>query len=1088
MKTIKPILIIGALVALFCNAASAQTGDDDPYGTGSSNPGEITTGCDINPYTASARRTITDISLPSVAYPLEFTRTSVSRGASQDFPPGQFSTAVNGGDLYAPYTWVHSYYWRILSYNCCCSIGCTCDGAAPRSLTVLYPDGRQATFSPSNNPPGDPYWRAHGTGKGVLERLQFILDTSTTARAYLLLSDGGKVKLTGLRHGNGGTGCSTWDFTLSQIIDPFQRITTIAVQPDNSVIVTEPAGRWLRMYYKHPSIAEGNTSDWVVYQVTASDGRSVTYNYTANKPGQYYYTTLTSVNYSWDSNLTSTYTYQSSNVAINQTPLLSTAIDPLYIGPMWRIGYKYITPSNTSGQIQSENYFDGTTIGAAVTSLSAPFPRVETRADGKTRTFTYNSFAELTNYTDFLGNSAALGYGISGYTNGGLGFPTKIWDFKNNETDITFNQFTIVTTQTTFPATPEDAPAGRGTVSRSYVSDSCSTDPTHCDPNNMYPNNQYYLFSSTDEAGHTTYYKRDSNQRVVSISYPDGGSESFTYTPPPLSLVQTHTLKTGDTITYQYDSRGLLQLFYDQEHSASAPNFRYGYDSLDRLSTVTDALGSTLGDPNHTMNFTYTSRNQVLVTTLPVDPVDGVRHTIANNYNPVDGTVASVVDQLNHTTSYTYDNYRRIKTITKPGHNTPETTSAFYGPTDSGDDYTHTDSNPTFVRSPMGKETAIVYDENRRKKSVTVANGTSDAATTTYNYDANGNLTSTVSPNEQSGQYAGQSTSTSYDERNRAYSTTDALNDPPTSKTFDAYGRPASITRASGQVTTFESYDPMNRVLQQRVKQSPDPDAVSTNTYYPSGLLHTFQDPHLVALGGTDSYSYVYDSLGRQQSLTYPKASPSAIPTSESWHYDTAGRNDTFTNRNGVVRTNSYDGLNRLTGLSWNDGTPPLTPAVTFGYDVASRMVSATNANATTTWVYFNDDLVNTETSTYADNTPRTVTYIYDHDSNEASISYPSNSYTFTFNYTNRNQRLSIVNYPSTVITYGYDPDGNLLTRVLQGNNTSSSYIYDGLDRLTHVAHAFNGTTLTLTTATTQSATGIGSNATAETVTYLVMI
>jgi RHS repeat-associated protein len=1054
MKTIKPILIIGALVALFCNAASAQ--DDNPYGAGVFN-GEVTTGCDYDPYTANARRTITDISLPSVAYPLEFTRTSVSRGASQDFPPGQFSTAVNGGDLYAPYTWVHSYYWRILSYDCCCSVGCTCDGAAPRRLTVLYPDGGQATFSPSNNPPGDPYWRANnGTGKGVRERLQFILDTSTTARAYCLLSDGGKVKFTGLRHGNGGTGCSTWDFTLSQIIDPFGRITTIAVQPDNSVIVTEPAGRWLRMYYKHPSIAEGNTSDWVVYQVTASDGRSVTYNYTANKPGQYYYTTLTSVNYSWDSNLTSTYTYQTNNDNANQTPLLSTAVDPLYAGPMWRIGYKYITPSTTSGQIQSENYFDGTTIGAAVTSLSAPFPRVETRADGKTRTFTYNTFAELSNYTDFLGNSAALGYGISGYTNGGLGIPTKIWDFKNNETDITFNQFTIVTTQTTFPATPEDAPAGRGTVSRSYVSDSCSTDPTHCDPNNMYPNNEYYLFSSTDEAGNTTYYKRDSNQRVVSISYPDGGSESFTYT-AQFGQVQTHTLKTGDTITYQYDGRGLMQLWYDQEHSASAPNFRYGYDSLDRLNAVTDALGSGLGDPNHTTNYTYTSRNQVFVTTLPADPVDGIRHTITNNYNPVDGTLASVVDQLGHQTSYTYDNYRRTRTVTSPGHNTPETVSVFYGPTDSGDDYTYTDSKPTFIKSPTGKETAIAYDDNRRKKSVTAAYGTPDAATTSYNYDANGKLTSTVSPNEQPGQqYAGQSSSTSYDERSRAYSSTDALGHV-TSKTFDAGGRLASITRqANGQVTTFDSYDSMGRVLQKTVSQSPDPAAVSKYIYYPSGLLHTFQDPHLVALGSTDSYSYVYDSLGRQQSLTYPKASPSATPTVESWHYDTAGRNDTFTNRAGIVATASYDNLNRITGVSWNDGR---TPAVTYGYDVASRTTSVTNsANGATiaaiVWSYFNDGLVNTETSTYADNVARPLSYTYDADGNTATMGG------LTYTYTNRNQLHTIMNGSTTVITYGYDPNGNLQTRV-PNNNTSSSYSYDGLDRVIHIAHALNGTTRT---------------------------
>jgi RHS repeat-associated protein len=1052
MTTIKPI-IVGALVALFCNAASAQI-DGDGYGASSFN-GEVTTGCDYAPMTGNARRTITDISLPSVSYPLEFTRTMVSRGAWEDLPPGVFTSPVTT----LPTIWDHSYEWRILSEHCS-----ACGSTLPPSLTLNYPDGSVVTFSRSANPPGDPYWRG---GKGVRERMQFIVDVQTnqSGRVLINLVDGGQVKFTWVRVTAGGV--TTYNFTLSQIIDPFNRVTTIAAQPDNSVIVTEPAGRWLRLYYKHPSSTEGNTADWVVYQVTASDGRSVFYNFavmnTGSPPAPF--TTLASVSYSWDANLTATYTYTQSNVQPRlNCPLLNTAIDPLYVGPMWRIAYTY-QPAGTdtrAGQLLSENYFDGTTVGAAVSTLTkfttATGLRTETRADGKTRTFTYNTFAELTNYTDFLGNSATLAYGISGYTNGGLGIPTKIWDFKNNETDVTFNQFTTITTNTTFPATPEDAPAGQGSVSRAYVSGgSCGT---NCDPNNADTNNEYYLFSSTDEAGHVTYYKRDSNHRVVSISYPDGGSESFTYT-QQLGQVQTHTLKTGDTITYQYDGRGLLQLWYDQEHSAAAPNFRYGYDSLDRLSVVTDALGSGSGDVSHSTNYTYTSRDQVNVTTLPIDPVDGVRHTITNNYNPVDGTLASIVDQLNHQTSFTYDNYRRIKTITSPGHNTPETTYAFYGPTDSGDDYTYTDSNPTFVKSPMGKETAIVYDANRRRSSVTQAYGTSDTATVSYNRDANGNITSVVSPNEQQGQqFAGQSKSTSHDERNRAYSTTDdfgGVNPQTTSKTFDAYGRLASITRANGQVTTFDSYDPMNRLLQKTVNQSPDPAAVSKNTYYTSGLLYTFQDPHLVAISSADSYSYVYDSLGRQQSLTYPKASPSATPTSESWHYDTAGRNDTFTNRQGFVLTNSYDSLYRRTGSSWNDH---LTPAVTFGYDVASRPVSATNTNAAISWSYFNDNLLNTETSTYADQIARTVTYTYDDDGNEASISYPNNAYTFGRNYTNRNQLLSVMNGSTALATYGYDPEGNLQTRVL-GNNTNSSFIYDGFNRVTHVAHALNGTTRT---------------------------
>jgi RHS repeat-associated protein len=48
----------------------------------------------------------------------------------------------------------------------------------------------------------------------------------------------------------------------------------------------------------------------------------------------------------------------------------------------------------------------------------------------------------------------------------------------------------------------------------------------------------------------------------------------------------------------------------------------------------------------------------------------------------------------------------------------------------------------------------------------------------------------------------------------------------------------------------------------------------------------------------------------------------------------------------------------------------------------------------------------------------------------------------------------------ATVITYGYDADGNLITRA-PANATSSSYTYDGLDRVTHISHGLNGTTRT---------------------------
>jgi YD repeat-containing protein len=189
-----------------------------------------------------------------------------------------------------------------------------------------------------------------------------------------------------------------------------------------------------------------------------------------------------------------------------------------------------------------------------------------------------------------------------------------------------------------------------------------------------------------------------------------------------------------------------------------------------------------------------------------------------------------------------------------------------------------------------------------RETSVTVGVGTADAAKTSYGPDNVGNVTSVIAPNEQPGQqFAGKSTTSIYDERNRPMSVTDALNNTATFK-YDAAGRKASATRPNGQITTLDSYDAMNRLLQQTVKQTPDPDAVTKYTYYTSGLLHTMQDPRLVANNSSYNYSYSYDQLARRTSVTYPPDSGN-VQRSESWHFDSAGRNDTFTNRAGNVET-----------------------------------------------------------------------------------------------------------------------------------------------------------------------------------------
>src|SRR5207244_2897313 len=142
----------------------------------------------------------------------------------------------------------------------------------------------------------------------------------------------------------------------------------------------------------------------------------------------------------------------------------------------------------------------------------------------------------------------------------------------------------------------------------------------------------------------------------------------------------------------------------DAYHATGNPNVWFQYDSLDRVSGTTDTLGTGPGDVNHTTNYTFNSRGDITVTTLPVDPVDGQRHTITKGYNLANGTVTSVTDQLNHTASFTYDDYKRLRTMTTPprfaGDGMNHIRSSYYDANGTSDDYTHTDSNVTHTTSP----------------------------------------------------------------------------------------------------------------------------------------------------------------------------------------------------------------------------------------------------------------------------------------------------------------------------------------------------------------------------------------------------
>lgn len=1066
MRARKLLIALAVAASLTIRSVWGQVGNDNPTGVAGQFNGNITTGCSYDPYTGNAMRSVTDMVVAGSvgAYPLAFSRISNSRQAGS----GSFGYA--GG-------WKHSYEWAINAAE-----ESTHFNFHPTEYPVSFPDGRDETFTHSSI---DTYFRA-----GLRVRDRFIPLNLSTMRAYLVLPEGGKIRFKATQYSwfersdlppstpppeftsnrkqsdvravqYGGRTWYGYTYQAEAIIDPYGVETQLSYNTDGTLAsVTDAGNRSIQLVYVIPP-----WSNWekVIDHLEASDGRTVRYNYgqatfgSATVP----YTYLGNVVYYPDPSVqsppTAFYSYQPPNAGnVNGIPLLSTANDPMYEGPMKGISYEYATGVNSdntavvAGQIRYERSLGG----VPVSNLAvATFGRAETKGDGGTRNFLLDP-PNVTSWSDFVNGRYA-----AQHFDPGTGFIDYATDRNGNTTTFTTDRLTGNVTSVTYPATSVDTDPGTpaGKFVYSYRA-TCSEDSNNCDPVNP-----YYLYSSTDEAANTTIYHRDANKRVSQISYPDGGTETFQY--DAWGHITYHQLRTGGLEFFEYDPNTHLMITYrDPYHDpighTGKPVAWYQYNARGLLSSVTDWRGTGPGDINYTTEYEYNLRGQQTLVRRPVDPVanPATRYTVQWAYNP-DGTLQSVTDENNHTTSYTYDDYKRVATAIPPpadaNDTTPRTTFFHYdrnGGTTT--DYTHTDANAGNVTTPLGNTVKTFYNANVQKRQVTAGTG-GEAGTTTYTYDFVGNLKTVTDP---AGQATGLFTEYFYDERNRLR----AANDPISSDRnslgytvswmYDSGGRKKSEQRANNQLISWDVYDAMNRLQQKSVQRDAGVTDVTNYSYDPAGNLQTFRD------GRQKSYTYGYDLLSRQISFTYPPDGGGSV-RSESYHYDLANNMDTFTNRERAVQTFEYDNRNRQTHYSWDTWPLYTLHERWMTYDAAGNLKrSQTEGMDVSDFVYDWRNRKKSETETWATRPVRTVAYTYDADSNRKSMTYPS-GYSLTYDYNSRDQLWKETDASGVVVTYSYDVSGNRRTRTLR-NGTVTTYTPDALNRTKDVAHYRGGALL----------------------------
>ncbi len=492
------------------------------------------------------------------------------------------------------------------------------------------------------------------------------------------------------------------------------------------------------------------------------------------------------------------------------------------------------------------------------------------------------------------------------------------------------------------------------------------------------------------------------------------------------------------------------------------------FDLLTETTTLNDiATSQTV--------YTYTSTNPTQVQTEQKGPVGGQLQKTAWTYQsfpttPVGGTIADrpsteiTYDASNSRvaeTDYTYDAYgaNGMTGVVATGHDdtnfpttyasrgnvTTETRKCFPIPPstqtcgDAATSYTYDETGQVLTKTdPRGNATTYSYADSY----TVLSGGVNISYTPTGNTNANlSKITDTLSHTESftydfnNGQLTastdqnGRSTKYLY---NDAFSRPTLVNYPDQGQTTVSYNDTAPaptvtacrlIANPSPNVCTTTVMDGMGHVTQNQLTTDPDGVDSTDITVDGSGRIFTMSNPHRSTGLPTDgTTTYLYDALGRSCAVGRPDgtavsgACPTTAPARDMFT-SYSGSNTTVTDESGKASTSTVDALGRLTTV----------------------LEDPTGVNYETDYQY--DGLSN-------------LTTVTQKGSNSASAR------TRSFQYDSFSRLTSSQNPEAGTISYAYDPNGNLVTKIAPKAGqtgtaqTTTTYTYDVLNRLTKKAFA----------------------------------
>jgi RHS repeat-associated protein len=476
------------------------------------------------------------------------------------------------------------------------------------------------------------------------------------------------------------------------------------------------------------------------------------------------------------------------------------------------------------------------------------------------------------------------------------------------------------------------------------------------------------LTNVTDPLGNTTVYTYNGAGRLVGIVRPAN----------PSSPVSTVDYDARGRVTQQTDSYGNIWQFFfaDTRTEELAPNNTKRVLYFNKSGSVIEAIDSL----ENACVFVYDGNQRLRKTTLAegnssTHDYDGDGNLIQTKFKPKPGS-----DLADRSTTYTYESvWNKVATVTDFDGNTSS-----YG----------------YVGTSMNGASKVT--------TVTVPNGSAPAMVTSFDYNANGLVTSTTDP-------SGLVTTYVYDS---AWCLSSVCVDPTglaitTEFTYDGVGNALTGKDPRGNVTSSQ-YDLLRREIQ--VNTAPPFNQIATVTYDPNGNVIASQ--YLSATDGNSaSYAMTYsiDNKLLSAKCTKPNFGDQPQPNSTRFEYDEMRRCYKRIDPAGTVILNLFDALSRSVGTTVN-GVP--TGSVSYTSNGSAQFVTDAKGN--------------------------TSTYEYDGFDRPSKVIYPDTSYEELL-YDNRDNNISQRFRDGSVISLSYNALNQLSTRTTAG--TTTTYSYDSAGR-----------------------------------------